>query len=170
MYAGSHSLRNPLVSPIHARLHSLPPILIQGIDQPCAHTNVILLKPVLYYTAVGEVEVLFDEAVVLADNCKRDNVPVKLEIYPDMVSLPLRLSLTLLPWCANGNGSHISKQIHVFQGFGSIAPTAHTALTSAAAFIKAHASSAAPKLLLSPEDSPSAESPSTTSTAIKSAL
>jgi len=90
MYAGELPLTHPLVSPIHADIRGLPPLLIQ----------------------VGEVETLHDEAVLLAKRAKDASVDVTLQIYPDMV--------------------------HVFQGFGSLAPQVKQAMMNVGEFIDAH--------------------------------
>ncbi|ELR13452.1 alpha/beta hydrolase fold domain containing protein [Acanthamoeba castellanii str. Neff] len=82
MYAGNHRLDHPLISPINASL------------------------------VVGEVEVLRDEAVMLAEKAKTDGVDATLEIYTDMV--------------------------HVFQAFGGLAAKSREALNSAVAFIHTH--------------------------------
>jgi len=63
MYAASESLKNPLISPIHADLRGLPPLFIQ----------------------VGEVEMLHDEAVILAERAQQAGVDVTLTVYQDMV-------------------------------------------------------------------------------------
>lgn len=39
-------------------------------------------------SAAGEVEVLRDEAISLAEKAKKDGVDVKLEVYQDMVGIP----------------------------------------------------------------------------------
>jgi monoterpene epsilon-lactone hydrolase len=55
--------RHPGASPAHADLTGLPPILVH----------------------VGEAEVLLDDAVLLAENGRRDGVDVTLEAWPDMI-------------------------------------------------------------------------------------
>ena len=63
IYANGADLRNPLISPIHADLRGLPRLLIQ----------------------VGEREVLFSEAEMLARRARRAGVDVTFEEWPDMV-------------------------------------------------------------------------------------
>ncbi len=62
-YRGPTDARAPLVSPVHADLTGLPPLLIQ----------------------VGSAEALLDDAVRLADNARRDGVACELVVVPDMV-------------------------------------------------------------------------------------
>jgi monoterpene epsilon-lactone hydrolase len=62
-YAGDHDLRHPLVSPLHADLSGLPPLLIH----------------------VGTAEVLLDDAVVLAERARAAGVDVRLEAWDDLV-------------------------------------------------------------------------------------
>ncbi len=57
------SVRDPLVSPVHADLRGLPPLLLQ----------------------VGQVDLTRDDAVRLAANAGQAGVDVTLEIYPEMV-------------------------------------------------------------------------------------
>lgn len=64
-YAGSTDPANPLISPIFADLHSLPPLLIQ----------------------VGSNEVLLDDAVRLAARAAEHDVPVTLEVTPGVPHL-----------------------------------------------------------------------------------
>lgn len=54
---------HPLVSPMHADLEGLPPLLIQA----------------------GEAEALLDDSVVLAERAQRAGVEVELSVYDDMV-------------------------------------------------------------------------------------
>jgi monoterpene epsilon-lactone hydrolase len=54
--------QNPLISPIHADLHGLPPIFIQA----------------------GEMEILFDMIRQFADNAKRQSADVALEVWENM--------------------------------------------------------------------------------------
>lgn len=61
-YLDGRDPRDPSVSPVHARLDDLPPVLIQ----------------------VGEHEILFDDAVQLADALARDGVAVELELWEGM--------------------------------------------------------------------------------------
>jgi epsilon-lactone hydrolase len=62
-YAGEHDLRSPLVSPLHADLAGLPPLLIQ----------------------VGTAETLLDDAVRLADRARTAGVDVRLEAWDDLI-------------------------------------------------------------------------------------
>ncbi len=62
-YLHGTDFRHPGASPAHADLTGLPPILVH----------------------VGEAEVLLDDAVLLAEHCRRDGVDVTLETWPDMV-------------------------------------------------------------------------------------
>jgi epsilon-lactone hydrolase len=62
-YLQSADLRNPLVSPIHANLRGLPPLLI----------------------SVGAAETLLDDSVRIASVAGAAGVRVTLEIWPDMI-------------------------------------------------------------------------------------
>ncbi len=62
-YLAGASARNPLVSPLHADLRGLPPLLIQ----------------------VGSAETLLDNSVRLAGAAGAADVAVRLEIYPEMI-------------------------------------------------------------------------------------
>ncbi len=62
LYAGSHDLHDPLLTPLFADLHGLPPILIQ----------------------VGEDELLLDDSIRFSDCAKTAGVNVALEIWPHM--------------------------------------------------------------------------------------
>lgn len=62
-YAPPTEHRNPLVSPVHADLEDLPPLLIQ----------------------VGGAETLLDDSVRVADAARRAGVDVTLEVWPDMI-------------------------------------------------------------------------------------
>ncbi len=62
-YLGGADPRDPLASPIHADLSSLPPMLIQ----------------------VGTAETLLDDATRLADRARSDGVDVVLEAWDDMI-------------------------------------------------------------------------------------
>jgi monoterpene epsilon-lactone hydrolase len=62
-YAGEHGLRHPLVSPLHADLAGLPPLLIH----------------------VGTAEVLLDDSVRLAERAREAGVDVRLEAWDDLV-------------------------------------------------------------------------------------
>jgi acetyl esterase/lipase len=55
--------RNPLVSPIHADLQGLPPLLIQ----------------------VGAAESLLDDSLRVAERARSARVDVSLEVWPDMI-------------------------------------------------------------------------------------
>ncbi|HLK32906.1 MAG TPA: alpha/beta hydrolase, partial [Terriglobales bacterium] len=61
-YLGGQDARNPLVSPLHADLRGLPPLLIQ----------------------VGTSEILLDDALRLAERARAAGVKVKLTQYEDM--------------------------------------------------------------------------------------
>jgi acetyl esterase/lipase len=63
LYRGAAGARTPLVSPLHADLHGLPPLLIQ----------------------VGSAETLLDEGVAFAGKAGAAEVAVTLEIWPDMI-------------------------------------------------------------------------------------
>lgn len=62
LYAGSHDLSDPILSPLHADLRSLPPMLIQ----------------------VGEDEILLDDSIRFSDCAKAAGVDITLEIWPQM--------------------------------------------------------------------------------------
>ena len=62
LYAGSNNRKNPYISPVYAELEGLPPLLIQA----------------------GGIEVLRDEAVLLAERAKTSGVDVTLEVYEGM--------------------------------------------------------------------------------------
>lgn len=61
-YAGGRRLTDPLISPLYAHLHGLPPTLIQ----------------------VGEDEILLDDSVRLADRAWSAGVDVQLQRYPGL--------------------------------------------------------------------------------------
>ena len=63
MYRGGADVRAPLVSPVHADLHGLPPLLVQ----------------------VGSAETLLDEGVAFAGRAGAAEVAVTLEVWPDMI-------------------------------------------------------------------------------------
>lgn len=63
MYHAGSEARAPLISPIHADLHGLPPLLVQ----------------------VGSAETLLDEGVAFAGKAGAAEVAVTLEIWPDMI-------------------------------------------------------------------------------------
>jgi len=62
LYAGSESLKNPLVSPIYGNFQGLPPILIQ----------------------VGSEEILYDDALLLSKRAQSGGVDVTLRVWPGM--------------------------------------------------------------------------------------
>jgi len=62
LYAGNNNRKNPYISPLYAELEGLPPLLIQ----------------------VGGIEVLRDEAMLLAEQAKTSGVDVTLEVYEGM--------------------------------------------------------------------------------------
>ncbi len=61
-YVGENDPRSPLISPIHADLHGLPPILIH----------------------VGDREILLSDAMRLAERAREDGVDVELQIWDGM--------------------------------------------------------------------------------------
>ena len=63
MYLAGADPRTPLVSPIHAELRGLPPMLVQ----------------------VGSAETLLDDAVRLAEVAGAADVRVTLEVWPQMI-------------------------------------------------------------------------------------
>jgi epsilon-lactone hydrolase len=87
-YLGDRDAAMPLASPVFADLTGLPPLLIQ----------------------VGSHEILLDDAVRLAARAADHDVPVELQVWPQVP--------------------------HVFQGFAALLDDADHALHSAAAFIK----------------------------------
>lgn len=62
MYAGTEDAHNPLISPIYADLHGLPPLLIH----------------------VGNDEVLLDDSLQVAEHAKAANVPVEITVWEGM--------------------------------------------------------------------------------------
>jgi monoterpene epsilon-lactone hydrolase len=62
-YLGKNSLRTPLASPLHANLKGIAPLLIQ----------------------VGSAETLLDDAIRLAGVASAQEVPVRLEAWPEML-------------------------------------------------------------------------------------
>jgi monoterpene epsilon-lactone hydrolase len=64
-YLNGADPRSPLASPIHADLRNIAPLLIH----------------------VGAAEVLLDDALKLAQRAGAANVPVRLEVWPDMVHI-----------------------------------------------------------------------------------
>jgi acetyl esterase/lipase len=63
MYAGTHDVCGPLVSPLYADLAGLPPLLLQ----------------------VGEAEVLLDDSTRLAERARAAGVDVTLDVWPEMI-------------------------------------------------------------------------------------
>lgn len=86
-FAGEAGVTYPLVSPLYADLYDLPPLLIQ----------------------VGTSEILEDDSIHFADKAKKMGVPVKLEVWEDM--------------------------IHVWQFFWFILPEAEQAIQNISKFI-----------------------------------
>ncbi len=74
LYAGEHDLKNPLVSPLYADLHGLPPILVQ----------------------VGSEEVLLDDSTRLAERAHAAGVDLTLEVWDGMVHV-FQLSARFMP-------------------------------------------------------------------------
>lgn len=74
LYAGEGDVRHPLISPIHADLRGLPPLLIQ----------------------VGTREVLFDDAVRLSERVRDAGGRVELEVWEGMLHV-FQIFVTLLP-------------------------------------------------------------------------
>ncbi|MHA1671241.1 MAG: alpha/beta hydrolase [Promethearchaeota archaeon] len=62
LYARNNNRKNPYISPVYAEFDGLPPLLIQ----------------------VGSIEVLRDEAILLAEKAKTSGVDVTLEVYEGM--------------------------------------------------------------------------------------
>jgi acetyl esterase/lipase len=62
-YAPTSQHSNPLVSPVHADLRGLPPLLIQ----------------------VGAAETLLDDSLRVAESARESGVEVSLEVWPDMI-------------------------------------------------------------------------------------
>jgi monoterpene epsilon-lactone hydrolase len=87
-YLGERDTATPLASPIFADLTGLPPLLVQ----------------------VGSHEILLDDAVRLVSRAADHDVPVELQVWPEVP--------------------------HVFQGFAALLDDADRALLAAAAFIK----------------------------------
>ena len=87
-YLGDRDPAMPLASPVFADLTGLPPLLIQ----------------------VGSHEILLDDAVRLAARAADHDVPVELQVWPEVP--------------------------HVFQGFAALLDDADRALRAAAAFIR----------------------------------
>jgi acetyl esterase/lipase len=87
-YLGARDTATPLASPIFADLTGLPPLLVQ----------------------VGSHEILLDDAVRLASRAADHDVPVELQVWPEVP--------------------------HVFQGFAALLDDAEDALNAAAAFLK----------------------------------
>jgi acetyl esterase/lipase len=89
LYLNGKDARTPLAAPIHGDLKGLAPLLIQ----------------------VGSAETLLDDSIQLAGVAGAAEVPVRLEVWPEM--------------------------IHVWHFFHPILTDARTALADAGAFIKA---------------------------------
>ncbi|MHA1802985.1 MAG: alpha/beta hydrolase [Promethearchaeota archaeon] len=87
LYLNGANRKNPLASPLHGDLSGLPPLLIQ----------------------VGEIEVLRDECVALAEKARDAGVDVTLEVWKGMT--------------------------HVFQSFGDALPESKKAIESIKEFI-----------------------------------
>ena len=87
-YLGAHDPADPLASPAFANLTGLPPTLIQ----------------------VGSHEILLDDAIRLTARAAEHNVPVELQVWPEVP--------------------------HVFQGFAAVLDDAGDALDAAAAFLR----------------------------------
>ncbi len=62
-FAPRHEHTNPLVSPVHADMEGLPPLLIQ----------------------VGAAETLLDDSLRVAERARSAGVDVQLEVWPDMI-------------------------------------------------------------------------------------
>jgi monoterpene epsilon-lactone hydrolase len=92
LYAGSHDLDDPLLTPLYASLHGLPPILIQ----------------------VGEDELLLDDAVRFSDYAKKEGVDITLEIWPHMWH-GWQTCIPDLPE-ANQAIEQIARYLHFFKG------------------------------------------------------
>lgn len=90
LYSGNNNRKNPLISPVYADFEGLPPLLIQ----------------------VGGIEVLRDEAILLAERAKTSGVDVTLEVYDGMT--------------------------HVFQGFADKLEESMDAWNSVGSFVKKH--------------------------------
>ncbi|MFW9848316.1 MAG: alpha/beta hydrolase [Candidatus Thorarchaeota archaeon] len=61
-YIGDNDPKNPLISPLYAELHELPPLFIQ----------------------VGTAEIILDDSLRLAEKAKMDGVEVTLDVWKDM--------------------------------------------------------------------------------------
>ncbi len=73
LYAGDYDLKHPLISPLYADLHSLPPLLIQ----------------------VGSDELLLDDSTRLAAHAQEAGVVVTLEIWEGMIHVFQGLAMLL---------------------------------------------------------------------------
>lgn len=89
-YLQGQSATHPLASPLHADLRGLPPLLLQ----------------------VGSAEILLDDATRLAGVAAHADVPVTLEVWPDMV--------------------------HVWHFFAFMLPEGREALQAAGRFLRRH--------------------------------
>jgi len=63
MYLGTTDRRNPMASPVFADLTGMPPLMIQ----------------------VGDHETLLAEALLLADQARKVGVPVRCDVWPEMI-------------------------------------------------------------------------------------
>lgn len=92
LYAGSNNRKNPYISPLYADFEGLPPLLIQA----------------------GGIEVLRDEAVLLAERAKTSGVEVTLEVYERMThvfqSFADKLEESMDAW--KNIGSFVEKHIN----------------------------------------------------------
>jgi acetyl esterase/lipase len=63
LYIGENDPKNPLISPVYAKLNGLPSLFI----------------------IVGTAEILHDDSIRLANNAKKEGVEVTLEVWEDMI-------------------------------------------------------------------------------------
>ena len=85
-YAGNHDLKHPLISPLYANLHKLPPLLIQ----------------------VGSEEILLDDSTRFAKRAQESGVEVTLEVWDGMIHV-FQAFATLIP-----EGKKAIKKIGIF--------------------------------------------------------
>ena len=90
LYAGDHDLKDPYISPLLADLKDFPPLLIQAAAR----------------------DVLLDDATRLAEQARKVNVDVLLEVWEEM--------------------------IHVFQLSAGFVPEARKAVENIALFLRKH--------------------------------
>jgi monoterpene epsilon-lactone hydrolase len=90
LYAGDHDLKDPYISPLYADLSGFPPLLIQAAAR----------------------DVLLDDATRLAEQARKANVDVTLEVWEEM--------------------------IHVFQLSAGFVPEARKATENIATFLQQH--------------------------------